>query len=101
MRSLYVVPVCISRPRRQDAALLVRTDKEERTAMLLEDDIRLVAGLHGWKVALHRLHPENPVYSVIIYWRRRRHCLGLLSELQRLSIEDLTVLILSSTQRQE
>lgn len=63
--------------------------------MLLEDDIRLIAGLHGWKVTLRRLHPDNPVYSVVIYWRRQRHCLGLLGELQLLSIEELTTLILS------
>lgn len=63
--------------------------------MLLEDDIRLLAGLHGWKVALHRLHSENPVYSVIIYWRRRRYCLGLLGELQRMSVEEFIAFILT------
>jgi len=68
--------------------------------MLLEDDIRLVTGLHGWKVALHRLHPENPVYSVIIYWRRRRHCLGLLGELQRMSMEEFTAFILTYAETQ-
>ncbi len=63
--------------------------------MLLEDDIRLVAGLHGWKLALRRLHPENPVYFAIIYWRRRRHCLGLLGELQQMTVEQLTQLLAS------
>ncbi len=63
--------------------------------MLHEDDIRLIAGLHGWKVKLHRLHPEIPRYSLIIYWRRRNYCVGLLEELQRMSVEELTQLLLS------
>jgi hypothetical protein len=63
--------------------------------MLLEDDIRLVAGLHGWRVALRRLHPDNPVYSVSIYRRGRRHCLGLLGEVQQLSMEAIIALLLS------
>jgi hypothetical protein len=61
--------------------------------MLTEDEIRLVAGLHGWKTDLHRLHPDNPVYDVILYWRRRRHCLGLLGELQCMTIEQLAQLV--------
>jgi hypothetical protein len=67
--------------------------------MLTEDEIRLVAGLHGWKVDLHRLHPENPVYSVILYWRKRHYCLGLQGELQNMTIERLTQLIASYAER--
>ena len=38
--------------------------KNERNNMLLEDEIRLVAGLHGWKVALHRLFCDHLLASL-------------------------------------
>lgn len=63
--------------------------------MLHEDDIRLIVGLHGWKLGLWRLHPDNPVYAAYIYWRRRKHCLGLLGEVQCLSVDQLIELLLT------
>jgi hypothetical protein len=66
---------------------------EEKHTMLLEDDIRLIAGLYGWKLVLRRLHPDNPIYLVYIFWRRRKHCLGFLRELQCMTAEQLIDLI--------
>ena len=68
--------------------------------MLLEDDIRLLAGLHGWKVALRRLHPDNEVDAVVIYRRRHCYCLGLLGELQRMSVEQFVAFILTYAERE-
>jgi len=66
--------------------------------MLSEDDIRLIVGIHGWKVALRRLHPDNPIYSVTIYRYRRKHCLGLLGEVQQMEADVLITLVLMYAQ---
>ncbi len=63
--------------------------------MLLEDDMRLIVGLYGWKLSLRRLHPDNPVYVACIYWQRRKHCLGLLGEVQCMSVDQLIALLLT------
>lgn len=65
--------------------------------MLLEDDIRLIAGLHGWKFALKPLHRESQLLQAYIYaysyGRWRKHCLGFFQELQRMTYDQVADLV--------